>query len=376
MMAVRGSPVITYLSIVLMLLANWSIVALAGTPLRVSINADRGGFGGQEIHATMPSSSPPLHDDSFVVKSSMPGWIAQLLLPKHIERIVGQSTAENAHVNLRNRTAVVFGGTSGIGHALAVRFAKAGSSVTIVGRNEKAAAAILEEMKGVGPEGASYRFVASDLSLLRNGRAAVRELPPVVDFAVFCQTKATMQGRTLTDENIDEKLALNYFGRIDLVKQLLPRLEAAEDPRVMSVLSAGVHAPYGDYRTDFALVKFSLKKAADAAGFYTDLAFDHLAKQHPKITFVHAAPGFVNTNWGTDMPAVVRIPIRGLQATVAKSSTDCAELLFPSLTQASQKGNGDVKLVTEVGGVAAKTDLHTADAVSFVWEETEKILTL
>ena len=286
------------------------------------------------------------------------------------------ATAVNAHVNLRNRTAVVFGGTSGIGHALAVRFAKAGSSVTIVGRNEKAAAAILEEMKGVGPEGASYRFVASDLSLLRNGRAAVRELPPVVDFVVFCQTKVAVQGRTLTDENIDEKLALNYFGRIDLVKQLLPRLEAAEDPRVMSVLSAGVHAPYGDYRTDFALVKFSLKKAADAAGFYTDLAFDHLAKQHPKITFVHAAPGFVNTNWGTDMPAVVRIPIRGLQATVAKSSTDCAELLFPSLTQASQKGNGDVKLVTEVGGVAAKTDLHTADAVSFVWEETEKILTL
>lgn len=285
--------------------------------------------------------------------------------------------AKNAQVQLGGRTAVVFGGTSGIGHSLAVRFAKAGSNVYIVGRNEKAAAAIIAEMKALEIVNASYHFIASDLSLLKNGRDAVLGLPAdlkAVDYVVFCQTKATIQGRTPTAEGIDEKLALNYFSRVSLVKQLLPRLEAAEDPRVMSVLSAGFHAPHNEYKTDFGLENYSQKKAADTAGFYTDLAFDHLSKQHPKVTFVHAAPGFVNTNWGTDMPAVLRLPIRGLQATVAKTSADCAEFLFPSLTEASQRGNGQLRLVGEYGQEVAKTSLHSDEAVTFVWGETEKAL--
>jgi NAD(P)-dependent dehydrogenase (short-subunit alcohol dehydrogenase family) len=307
-------------------------------------------------------------------------WARDLVrMWKNSPVVLDNAKAKNALLKLNGKTAIVFGGTSGIGHSLAVRFAQAGSNVYIVGRSEKAAAAILEEMKGFNVADATYRFVASDLSLLRNARAAVKQLPEelkVVDYVVFCQTKATVQGRTPTVENIDEKLALNYFSRVELVRQLLPRLEAAEDARVMSVLSAGVHAPHADFKTDFAVENYSLKKAADAAGFYTDLAFDHLSRQHPKVTFIHAAPGFVSTNWGTDMPVALRLPIRALQATVAKASSDCAEFLFPSLTQPDQRGNGKVHLIGEYGQDAATTKLHTDEAVAFVWQETEKVISV
>lgn len=43
--------------------------------------------------------------------------------------------AANAAMNIAGKSAVVIGGTSGIGQAIAIRLAEAGVSVTVVGRN-------------------------------------------------------------------------------------------------------------------------------------------------------------------------------------------------------------------------------------------------
>jgi hypothetical protein len=48
---------------------------------------------------------------------------------------------------------------------------------------------------------------------------------------------------------------------------------------------------------------YSLKQAADAAGFYTDCALASLALANPEVRWVHAAPGFVASNWGGDFVA-------------------------------------------------------------------------
>ena len=45
--------------------------------------------------------------------------------------------AANKLLNLAGKRAVVVGGTSGIGHGVALRLAKADASVTIVGRSAK-----------------------------------------------------------------------------------------------------------------------------------------------------------------------------------------------------------------------------------------------
>lgn len=45
------------------------------------------------------------------------------------------------------------------------------------------------------------------------------------------------------------------------------------------------------------------------------MQLDTYSKQpdNAKIAFVHAAPGFVATNWGTEMPWWIKGPIRALQ---------------------------------------------------------------
>ena len=84
----------------------------------------------------------------------------------------------------------------------------------------------------------------------------------------------------------------------------------------MSILSAGIHSPYSDFKTDFELkTNYSIKNAADATCFYNDLALDSFseASDNKAIKFIHVAPGFVRSNWGTEMPWYIRGPLRLIQ---------------------------------------------------------------
>lgn len=65
--------------------------------------------------------------------------------------------------------ALFVGGTSGIGRNTAIKLAGAVATPTIfiVGRNEKAGAEVLEELKAANKNG-TYSFISADVSHLRN----------------------------------------------------------------------------------------------------------------------------------------------------------------------------------------------------------------
>jgi 5,10-methylene-tetrahydrofolate dehydrogenase/methenyl tetrahydrofolate cyclohydrolase len=60
--------------------------------------------------------------------------------------------AASAAVSMIGKHAVVVGGTSGIGHGIALRLARSGCSVTIVGRSESRGDAIVESMATTAAE--------------------------------------------------------------------------------------------------------------------------------------------------------------------------------------------------------------------------------
>ena len=92
---------------------------------------------------------------------------------------------ENQGLDLHGKVAAISGGTQvspslflvprpqsgsrstsplqGIGAATGLRFAQAGASVFIIGRDEKRGAAVVEELKQAGGPGQTFEFIKADL---------------------------------------------------------------------------------------------------------------------------------------------------------------------------------------------------------------------
>ncbi len=248
--------------------------------------------------------------------------------------------------SISSKTAVVVGATSGIGQAISHRLAEQGWKVIAVGRHrEGRSQQILDTLDALTPLSddnkdntttttGRHEFVACDCFSLKDTQRATKEIleeHDTIDALVLTQGMATTQGFTPTIDGNDEKLSLHYFSRIAFSVMLLPALKKstmAKGSVILSVLSGGVHSPYKYYQQDFPLKEnYSVPNAANVAGFYTDLAFDVLAKENPSVNFVHAAPGFINTNWGTEFNPILRTFVRGMQSLLGRKASDCAEFM-------------------------------------------------
>lgn len=286
--------------------------------------------------------------------------------------------AASSAVSLAGKHAVVVGATSGIGHGIALRLAQAGASVTVVGRSESRGGAIVESL-ATSAAGQQHAFEPLDaFSLKACGQLAAKVGTKPLDLLVLTQGMATIQKHTPVEETgLDEKLTLHVYSRAALAKALAPALEKSSDARVLSVLSAGIHGSYGGYKSSPELRKgYSIKNAADAAGFYNDVFLESLSAEHPTVSFVHAAPGFIKTNWGTEMPTVIRWLVRGLQH-LGRSKEACGEYLFKALWRPEYRGGeggGGFHLVGEFGETGPKTTKLHDEAKAEVWSHIKAVL--
>ncbi len=125
-------------------------------------------------------------------------------------------------------TAVVTGGTDGIGSAIAGRLAGRGARVIIIGRNaEKGVRAETGIRASTG--NSSVEFMRADLSLMREtDRLAeiINARFPVLNRLVLCA--GVVRGRRVeTVEGIESNFAINYLTRFALTGHLMPVLQAA-----------------------------------------------------------------------------------------------------------------------------------------------------
>ena len=296
------------------------------------------------------------------------------------------------------KKAVVVGSTNGIGKAISCRLAKDGFSVIAVGRDKEGR--VEEIVKNLtacsAQEGATnntqHEFRPCDafsLAQVKECASGIVKDHSKIDALVMTQGMATIQSFTPTSEGNDEKLTLHFWSRAAFAALMLPSLRASSmpgGPVVMTVLSGGVHNPYKLYKDDPELRKnYSIKNAADGAGFYTDLFFDKLAKQpsNQRINFIHSSPGFVASNWGTEMPAYLKGPIRFMQKIGGKSPDKCASFMVQPILQCA---SGDIGLtrpsnnaeglfiMNEDASSGKLTKLHTEEAIESVWDTTSSVL--
>mmetsp|Transcript_19093 Transcript_19093/g.27188 ORF Transcript_19093/g.27188 Transcript_19093/m.27188 type:complete len:312 (-) Transcript_19093:1935-2870(-) len=299
------------------------------------------------------------------------------------------------------KRAVVVGATNGIGKAISCRLASDGFSVIAVGRNKEGRAEeIIKNLTECSSASAKsnpdtktqHEFRPCDafsLDQVKECASGIARDHSQIDALVMTQGMATIQGFTPTSEGNDEKLTLHYWSRAAFTALLLPSLRTSSMPGgsvCMSVLSGGVHSPYTKYKEDPEIrKKYSIKNAADGAGFYTDLFLDKLSRQpsNQGINFIHSCPGFVASNWGTEMPFYLKGPVRFMQKIGGKSPSKCASFMVQPILQCTS-GNIDlvgpgsdgqgVFIMNEDASSGKLTRLHTEDAIESVWDTTSTVL--
>jgi NAD(P)-dependent dehydrogenase (short-subunit alcohol dehydrogenase family) len=125
-------------------------------------------------------------------------------------------------------TILITGGTDGIGRQVAQRLPDA--ELILVGRSQQKADAALEVLPNA-------RFMQADLSLMSEACRLASELPPL-DAVIHC-AGVMLPKRTLTAEGIETVFAVQYLSRWLLTRELIPMLQQAEKPVVISVSAGG-----------------------------------------------------------------------------------------------------------------------------------------
>ncbi|CAF3994063.1 unnamed protein product [Rotaria sordida] len=286
---------------------------------------------------------------------------------------VRAATASNARIlsSLKSPpNVVVVGGTAGIGRAIALSIAQhcPSANITIVGRNESAANAILPQL------GSNPKFIRADVSLMSEIRTTTKKINDV-DMLILTQGILTMTGRTPTTENIDNKLALHYYGRILFVQELLPLLRSSQNGgKVLFVFDSINGNPSKINWNDMALENsYSLVSAGHHAMSFTDHAIQYFASQpeNANITFTHAWPGAVRTSLVDNLPLWARIPLKFASALgIGVTPEDCAELMIYGMF-GTEKG---YRYVNNKGETVTKKRPIQEEMVAKVWEHTSRMI--
>lgn len=149
-------------------------------------------------------------------------------------------------VRLDGRTALITGGSLGLGRAMATEFARSGASVAIVSRT----AATLEEAKAeieAAAPGASVAALPCDVrdadALAATHAAAVAALGPIDILVNNAGTSAAKPFQQVTDEDWQNDLDLKFFAAVRLTRLCIPSMKEQRWGRIINVLNTAAKAP-------------------------------------------------------------------------------------------------------------------------------------
>ncbi|KAJ3158914.1 hypothetical protein HK101_001164, partial [Irineochytrium annulatum] len=284
---------------------------------------------------------------------------------------------ENSKLDLTGQIAVIFGGTGGIGSAIAELLTAFGVSIVIVGRNKDAVAHIKPK-----PD-AFVRFVHCDATL-KSGLAAsvaeIRAMPEVkshgVDYLVLA-VGAFMDKQQVTSEGHDLAMMLGFYAHVHPLKLLMPELARCRGV-VMRTGRAGYDVaakePMDLSDLDFKRTPWDFWPAATRCGILTDGVFKEMSHREAGsgVRFIHAMPGYIETTLSKILP--VPPELAGKWTATAE---ECAQVMVHVLAgMPRNKGDATFELYNNLAEPVGMTGWIDSDttASSKVYEAVAQSL--
>ncbi len=193
-------------------------------------------------------------------------------------------------IDLTGRTALVTGGTRGIGLAVAKQLVEAGARVAVMSRNAEQARAVAAEL------GAGMIGVGCDVTDGQQVEAVVVEVTDqlggidiLVNNAGFTRDNILLR---MAQEDWDDVLATNLTGAFHMTKAVIKGMMKRRDGRIINVTSViGITGNKG--QANYAASKAGL------IGFTKSVAREYASRN---ILANCVAPGFINTALTTGLP--------------------------------------------------------------------------
>ncbi len=195
---------------------------------------------------------------------------------------------------LENKTAIVTGATRGIGHAIAIRFAKEGCNVAFCGRtrNDKMVA-VEEELAALGVKAKGY---ATDVANYDSAQTFVKEV--LADFGKVdilinnAGITADSAMKRMTEDQFDRVVGTNLKSVFCMTKAIQPSMWKQGHGSIVNIGSVvGIAGNYN--QANYAASK------AGIIGFSKSCAKEFAARN---IRVNVVAPGFVQTEMTADIP--------------------------------------------------------------------------
>jgi NAD(P)-dependent dehydrogenase (short-subunit alcohol dehydrogenase family) len=241
--------------------------------------------------------------------------------------------------NMAIRTLIV-GGTSGIGLALARHIAAASPEafVTVCGRTKPANLPSNIEFSQI--EATLMHGIKQWTDNFKDTLAGRR-----IDLLVLSQGTSNFTGRDETKEGIDRKMALHYYGRQLIVRELAPVLK--QDAKVLFILNGKEGSPAHINWNDLDVkISYSMSTAAKQCATMLDVMVQHYAAAQKeqgsdKRHYAHVYPGGVLTGLTRAWPWYMRASVKMVDPFVAVKPETCAQLLLANLEKVTSAREKD-----------------------------------
>jgi 3-oxoacyl-[acyl-carrier protein] reductase len=206
--------------------------------------------------------------------------------------------------DLKNRVAIVTGGSRGIGRAIALALGQAGAAVAVNYRDRREdAASVVESITKAGGRGIAIGADVSDSAAVRRMVQEAEQRLGAIDILVNNAGMAAMRGLDdITEEDFDRTIAVNLKSVFLCTQAVLPGMRARRWGRIVNISSIAARAAGG------VSVVYNASKAG-IEGLTRGYAM-RLASEGVTVNAV--APGLIDTDMGRPLieaGVAARIPV-------------------------------------------------------------------